>query len=280
MNQSVARRYSSPVLVAALLALLAVQAVSPAGSGYAVAQRTAPSPVGSPPSPQAVNASIAHGYYGWQGDKERLELVPGKAGVTFSAPPSAKALADTAGASSDLYLDPATPSKALDAGSRHGARTFVYEFAHPLVKADHGETLRTLREQPGVLAANPVFKSSSGRESLLTDYIYVSFPIDTPEERIFELFAEDGLEIVRDETYERIGERGFRLRLGPSALAKADPTRGAMDLANRYHDNPLTSGATPMFSIKSSSTNACAITPMLPVIVVGSARISSDAMAT
>ena len=184
-------------------------------------------------------------YHGWDGAEIRLEPVGGRIGVTFEWPPSGAEVQAFADETDALAMPPDLPGDALISGDRLRARTFIYDTAEPLGDTELAEALRHIHGLDGVAAVHPVFASSSGRESLLTDYFFVSFPADTPAAEIRTLFEEHNLEVVQQRSFSHLDQTGYRLRVTPEAW---EAQGGAIAFTNWFHEEGRAAVATPIFA--------------------------------
>jgi hypothetical protein len=109
------------------------------------------------------------------------------------------------------------------------------------------DAMDILRSRDGILSVNPVYRGRTENESLLTDYFYVSVAAAADiYGEIEKRFARENLEVLVRNDYSNIGAIGYRLKVTRSARDASGET--ALDMANRYHKDPLTLGATPTFA--------------------------------
>jgi len=100
----------------------------------------------------------------------------------------------------------------------------------------------SLSAKRGVEFASPAFHTLPGDyHFLLTDEFYASFPISIPADDIVALNAEHAVEVVEIKDYSNIGKMSYRLRVA------RESGLNALDMANLYHEHPLTIASSPSF---------------------------------
>jgi len=174
-------------------------------------------------------------YYGYEGEKVRLWLARERIHVLFEKELPLEQKAAILAAEPDL--EP-VDEETLEARDRL------------LVTVKWGRSADTvlgiidrLSDQPGVQFAFPVFKVRDGRAFTLTEYFYAVFPAETPEEDIDALNAEHHVVVVKVFDYsETLGKVAYRLKVTKQS------GMNTLDLANLYHEHPLTLAAEPTFA--------------------------------
>ncbi|MBI4557342.1 MAG: S8 family serine peptidase [Candidatus Hydrogenedentes bacterium] len=180
-------------------------------------------------------------YRGWKGQFDYLPISKQKVGITFrqglnAAQKQGLVQAITHGRPSASVLDPTFLNQ---------SRTVVVDLVQGLARSEVANTVRALRSQAEVYRVHPVFESAPGMEELLTDYLYVSVPADTPEETVQPVFQANGVEVMEKVDYSLIGKVGYRLRVAQAVYENA---LNSLIIANGLYDHPLTTEAAPYFT--------------------------------
>ncbi|MBI4560137.1 MAG: S8 family serine peptidase [Candidatus Hydrogenedentes bacterium] len=181
-------------------------------------------------------------YYGWRGVRTPLYLSSGRVGITFEPGVTADAMRSALTTAPTLNAGTVT----LDFERLDYARTFVVDTAAGTPTESITGIVQALRALPGVESVNPVFETSPGKESLLTDYLYINVSSATPESQVQSLITAKRLEVFKRNDYSEIGIIGYRLKV-PKAT-RAATGKHALDLANELQSDPLVLESAPTFA--------------------------------
>lgn len=181
-------------------------------------------------------------YYGWKGAHVPLYLSTERVGITFADPVTAQDIVDFCAGDSH-FLHPLTSTYPAVANL---GRFIVIRLAHGPGKARVEDLISTLADRPDITSVNPVYRMGTAHESLLTDYIHVLVEATEKESQFLAKCAADNLSVLRRYPYPQLGKTVFRL--GVTAQTRATTSENCLAIANRYHEDPVTLEAAPVFA--------------------------------